>query len=193
MAIITSCNLMSYKDESFELPSNSEINEVIHSVLEQDSNYNFRTEFTSIELPKTIVHFRTKQNKEKRIKPVIFPSYGVNVNSLIGYGMTTEELLKISDSLFFERQNKTPNKTLLDTKIFQGYRILTMDSMIKYYSKKNFYYIQFGTPVFTANKEYVYLKSNIICTGLCGEGRVYILKKLKNKWILYQSIRTWVG
>ncbi len=194
LSIIIGCNDDLLNNKKLQLPTHLEINEVIHAVLDQDSNYNYKKHFTSIELPKSTIRFRKKlaRGKQNKIKEY-FPSYEFGINSLISYSITNENQLKEVDSVYFAYQNKYTKKDWLDLSLFEGYRLLTLDSMIKYYSQESFYYIQFGTPIFTASKQYVYLESNIICSGLCGEGRTYILYKVNKKWVLLKSIRTWIG
>jgi len=76
--------------------------------------------------------------------------------------------------------------------------VLSKDKTIKFwdyfrkkYQAKNFMII--SLPLFSKDNNTILMSIDFMCGGLCGEGVVYVFKRINGKWIVIYSNREWIS
>lgn len=96
---------------------------------------------------------------------------------------------------FLLDNNKIKIRTFSRDSLIQA---LSKDKTIKFwdyirnkYQAKNFMII--SLPLFSKDNNTILITVNYMCGGLCGEGVVYVFKKVKGKWNICYSNREWIS
>ena len=100
------------------------------------------------------------------------------------------------DSTFsFNIDTSSSNKTFIKQEkldsIFNDVSSNEYQTLIRMYNIDS--YLTFSTPIFNENLTKMIITVEYYCGDLCGEGRVFLLSKQKNKWRIIDSKSTWIS
>jgi len=167
-----SCNSPTDKDKDKyvrELPDAAAINESILAVILVDSlNYNFGISKSIKEMK---IYYPVKWNNDSVPPPPPPPAPALSfykIFSFMDYSIDASK--RKNDSIFVSLQADTTRKFELDKQIYS-----------KFNNASDEYY-QFYIPIFSFDKNYVFIQYWRNCGALCGECESIVLKKLQNKW-----------
>ena len=119
-------------------------------------------------------------------EPIDFDSYRRELKYVLDYSINSE------DSLFFINQVTLNKKVLIDSNRIDKRFIIKNFSCLNFRDKWKDEIYFFKLPILNKDKNIAIIEYDYYCSG-CGHGQEVILKKLNNKWILIQSIRTWTN
>lgn len=163
----------------FETPSNEEINSVVRALIEQDS-----------------LHFKKRRN-DFHDCPISLDLYKADII----YGKNWHRLMQPlspgfdpqKDSAYLQFQDSGLNSFEFDNTGIGNYFFMDRNQIELHKNDTVFSYIRISIPQFSADGKTVYLQHEFICTGLCGSGYEYYLRKENGHWKIIKSRMTWVS
>ena len=104
------------------------------------------------------------------------------------------KLFNISDTafIFYQSQHlKQFKMTFLDSTKFVLTSFAREEKKRK--ADKHVWYYDLSIPIFSADKNTVYVELTNNCTGLCGEASYYVLKKRNGHWTIIETGMLWIS
>ncbi len=109
-----------------------------------------------------------------------------------------------NDELTFIKDKKYPALTKWTKELFTTIKIISEDTLNSIFKDKskwwNFFHKNFGQsfntfsiPIFLRNDTYCLFYSDNHCGGECGDGRLILYKKERNKWTEVKSYCNWIS
>jgi len=152
------------------LPDSTLINNIISTVIQIDTlklNYDI---LKSIKLIK--IYSEGKLDLDGNIPPPPPSPQSIAFEKLFKkFKSDSDSIKRLEDSVFICLQTDTSRKIKLKNEIYS-----------KFNHKSENQYV-FYLPIFSFDKQFVFVKYWINCGGLCGNCNALILKKYNNKWI----------
>lgn len=193
---LTKCVEKNNPYKALKLPEEKEYSEVVLEILKQDSDLIksklLETEYVGLNMAKLEIGLVKKKHDPNKIDIVAFPSYGTSLLELLHYGIT-DSIDRSSDSLFFSFLNDSTKNIAIDSTLVKSYKFATPEIIQKRWGERRFGYLEFSLPVFNKRKTRAFVQTNFRCTGLCGEGKLYVLEKINGRWTIKLLKVTWVG
>jgi hypothetical protein len=172
-----------------------EINEIVQAIINQDSlnilksNSDSRTFCT--ELRKITIEIPIKQKNG-----IIFPPAPGNIflNNLLNDKVNGEIFFSTKDSSTIMLQNLNPEKIKIKEIITEKLNTTTFEKeMIKRKKGKEYDFYEMTIPIFSLDKQKVYVELNHSCGVLCGNGKGIYLKKINGRWKIVEKWETWIS
>ncbi|MCB6089721.1 hypothetical protein, partial [Flavobacterium psychrophilum] len=172
-----------------------EINEIVQAIIIQDSlnvlknitdSRMFCSELKKIEIEIPI----------KRKDGLIFPPNLGNrdINEIVNIKIENKLFFSKQDSLYIMEQSLKPQKFKIDKTITNKLNATTFENeMKKRKSGKQYDFYEMKIPIFSLDRQKVYIELDHRCGSLCGSGRAISLKKINGKWKIIEKWRTWIS
>jgi hypothetical protein len=182
------------KQESFNLPNNSEVDSILKVVIFDDSlQIAKNNKFTPIAnnlLKLRLVDWNPKNGLPPRKK---FNS--LLIHNLIGYNdIPIKFFFPSSDSSFIKFQDRIVNNYRIKTEIFQNLRaseFLNEENKFTTSDASPIYYLTI--PIFSSDLKKAYIESTLRCSGLCGKKYKIFLEKHNERWTIVRRELESVG
>jgi hypothetical protein len=172
---LISCNRSNHLDKYInELPDSTLINNVISSVVQIDSFQNDYKISKKIIIP-TIYKLPIWNNNPTPPPPPV--PFSISYDRLYAhFDVENDKLKKNEDSIFIKLQIDTARRFFVSSKL-----------LLKYNSGSNKFY-QFDLPIFSFDKQKVFIQYWKHCGTLCGTCYQILLRRNGSKWI---KVRGW--
>lgn len=172
-----------------------ETNEIVQAIINQDSLDILKSNSESIafctELRKITIEIPIKQKNG-----IIFPPAPGNIfiNNLLNDKVNGEIFFSSKDSLAIILQNSNPEKIKIKESITEKLNTTTFEKeMTKRKKGKEYDFYEMTIPIFSLDKQKVYVELNHSCGALCGNGKGIYLKKINGKWKIVEKWETWIS
>jgi hypothetical protein len=172
-----------------------ETNEIVQAIINQDSLDILKSNSESIafctELRKITIEIPIKQKNG-----IIFPPAPGNIfiNNLLNDKVNGEIFFSSKDSLAIILQNSNPEKIKIKESITEKLNTTTFEKeMTKRKKGKEYDFYEMTIPIFSLDKQKVYIELNHSCGALCGNGKGIYLKKINGKWKIVEKWETWIS
>lgn len=179
-----------------KLPEDKEYNEIVLEILKQDTSHInsnlLKPEYVGLYLAKLKITFNNKKPDPNNLEIETFPAYRISFNELLHYGIV-DSINRSSDSLFLSFLNDSKRNIEIDSNIVKSVKFATTEIIQKSSDEQYFGYLEFTLPILNKQKTKAYVQTNFKCSGLCGEGKLYILEKINNRWTIKLVKITWVS
>lgn len=179
-----------------KLPDGKEYNEIVLAIIKQDTDLInsklLETECVGLYMAKLKISFNNRKPDSNNIEILTFPSYRTSFKELLHYGIADSNN-RSSDSLFLLFQNDSSRNIEIDSNIVKSVKFATTEIIHEYWRVQRFGYLEFTLPILNKQMTKAFVQTNFRCNGLCGEGKLYILEKINNRWTIKLVERTWVG
>lgn len=196
--ILISCKdkLVPVSFDGLELPSDTVYNQIIDAIFIQDTldlihNNRKELKYLQSDLIKVKIKFHIKSDTLESTP--FAPNYNTSIFELIYYGITDLKNLK-ADSLYFAFQNNSKSEFRIKGE-YENYTKLTgadLDKRLR--SQKYVTYLKISIPLLNCMQTKAFVRTNANCGGgECGEGILYILEKVNNKWMVKRMVKEWVS
>jgi hypothetical protein len=180
----------------FVLPDSSTYNRIIFEILKQDTVFIdkglLKSEYISANLNKLEIRFSTPNRNISELPILSIPSTEILYFELKYYKIVDLKNSQI-DSLFIAFQNDSARRLQIDREIIDSIKLASDETIKKSREKEYFGYFQFALPILNQSKTRALVRAEFVCPRLCGQGMVYILEKVSNKWILKLAKIAWVS
>lgn len=195
--ILTFCNCEN-KKENYNLSPEEikDINEVVEAVIIQDSLNVFSKNEDSImfcsELRKLNIYIPPKKTNDDF---VLLPKQnGVYITNLIPTKIKGISFFSSRDSLYILKQNSNHKKLKIKKTIVDKLNETTIEKVEKRReNKQRSRFYEMTIPVFSLDRQSAYVQLDYECGGLCGNGNVIYLKKIKGKWQIIVQWQSWIS
>lgn len=202
LALLVTLSFLNCKNNKGEIEFNSqkvkEINEITKTVfLEEnynDSKNEKKSKTLCEELIKVDILIPEKRKSNERIPPPPPFFKNISIEELLNTKIENEIFFSTKDSLYLLQQNMNPPKFNIDRKMLLGINFTTKENEInKKKLTKSFDFYEMSIPFLSLNNQKAYVILNHYCGRLCGSGKVIYLKKIKGKWNIIETRRTWIS
>jgi len=192
LGIITllGCSPKPKPKQNFPVPSRADIEEVIETVLAQDSLFYFKNKKPlSIDLQKMKVY---KADSTSLPPPPFLYFSPMLIGNLLNQKYLGEKLFTRRDSDYLFFQNDTLRKFKIDTSQLSDFKVTTNNVILKKIKMKEFYpFYQITIPIFSLDQKRAYLEINDRC-GMCGGGQGVLLEKVNGHWKIVKVFTTYM-
>lgn len=182
--------------KGLKLPEDKEYSEIVLEILKQDTNLInskfLESEYVGLYMAKLKIAFIKRKRDPNKIEVDTFPPYRTSLVELLHYGIT-DSINRSSDSLFLSYLNDSTRNTEIDSSIVKSVKFATSEIIQKNEGGRRFGYLEFTLPILNKQKTKAFVQTNIRCTGLCGEGKLYVMEKVNNRWTIKLIETMWVG
>ncbi|MFK8004981.1 MAG: hypothetical protein AB8H03_01360 [Saprospiraceae bacterium] len=161
----------------------NDIENLIVQIIQLDSIENNYPDYKIIPVLRKYVP-REKQDKFQPGPPLsahyLFPDLAKEFSDLKDTKFSSDE------NIYIKKQEEDSKSIELSDQIFG-----------KRKSKSNFKsdgtYLTFSIPIFNKSRNLAWIKMELVCGELCGEGRTLILQKINGKWKIINKRSDWVS
>ncbi len=181
--------------KGFSLPDKAEYSEIVFAILKQDTVFINKGLLQSEYIGVDLLPLNIKMNRLRDTSRIIEFGHGLFQTSFLElkYYKITDSLNLNTDSLYFAFQNDSSKIISFDTTIVDFVKIADQKLIKTNKSKYNFGYFQFSIPLLNKLRTKAFVRADFMCSGLCGQGMLYILDKRNGKWTLTLSKTQWVS
>jgi hypothetical protein len=182
-----------YKD--FKLPDNKEFNQIILSILKQDTVFINRGLLKSKYIDADLWPTKIKMDRKRDTAQIAMIEPGIFGTSFLElkYRHVTDSINQDADSLYFSFQNQINKPIPIDTTIINSAKFATQEVKDKNKKSNIFGYFQFSVPILNKDNTKALVRTDFVCSGLCGQGMVYVLEKKNGKWEIVLAKIEWVS
>lgn len=183
--ILFGCNFKA--KQNFPIPSKNDINEIIATIITQDSLLNYNKPL-SIDLQKIKVN-----TTELPKGAFIFNIVNIDARALIETKSDKTEFFKKSDTTYFVFQNDTISTFKIKIELVSHFKLTNLAEQNRQWNLRiGKPFLLLSIPIFSSDQRKAYVTINDIC-GMCGGGKAIYLEKIKGHWKIIKKIQTWVS
>ena len=200
--------------QTFLLPDNTDINNIVWTIITEDSlpvlkkrdtlayDAGSQVAFIAIPIPFSVELRKIKVVIPEKRTPDIPPPHPpppgvtetVSISELLNKTLDEKTFFNSSDSLYILFQNDTLRQFHIAENIVDKLIPTTLSEQIeKYKRKERVHYFEMTIPVFSADNKRTYVILIDNCPRLCGGAMEIFLQKINNKWIIVSRHQLWVN
>jgi hypothetical protein len=193
--LLVNCKPKSKENELYA--SNiKDINEIVETIIIQDSLHVSKNEKESkmfcVDLVK--LNISIPEKRKDGIITIPSPFNNVSLKNLIDRKINDEIFFSEKDSLTLIEQNSYPQTIRISNDIISKINSTTREKELQKRKIGEIYsFYEMKIPIFSLDKNKAYVELGYYCGGLCGSGKAIYLKKIKGKWKIIDTWRTWVS
>lgn len=175
---MNSCNTINSEKEVIDLPDSTLINEVISEVIKTDSLWKGHSINKNIRTLKLYEKIKWENDSVPPPPPLAGP-FSISYDELFSFfNSETNSNLRQKDSLYINNQINSERSFGVS------------ESNIYCFNLKDDSYYQFYLPIFSSDKNVVYVFYALECGPMCGSFREIVLRRENNNWIkIYGDFR----
>ena len=194
--ILTFSSLLSCKNskEKAELAKANNINEIVETVITEDSLNVLKTKTNSKRLNEdlTVIDIYTPV-KDKygfiHTSPIHRSAWEVSIEDILRY--KNIGLFSSKDSLYLLKQNSNPQKFKIDETILQKVNQTTWKKEFDLGTKHDYY--EMTIPLFSLDNKNAYLELIHLYGQMQGTGKAIYLKKINGRWKIIKKKAKWIS
>ncbi|TDW47886.1 hypothetical protein EV144_104172 [Flavobacterium sp. 270] len=196
LMIIAFCNCQNKKEKTgLSSEEIKDINDIVEAIIIQDSlDVFYKSEDSTAfcaELRKLNIYI-PEMTKEGNIIPP--PPQDIYITQILSNEIDRNTFFTSKDSLYLLKQNSNPDKLEINKALKNKLNTTTFaKAVIKRKKVDNYGFYNMTIPIFSLDRQNSYIQLEYHCSGLCGHGNAFYLKKNKGKWKIVRKRETWIS